>query len=320
MKLLIEMLQWKRPGSSDFATKMFADKYLRPVFGAPDDFGNFVHIIKDGDVEPDLCFTAHYDTVHSNGGFQDVEIIKDVVSVPDSDCLGADCTTGIYLILEMIDAGIPGVYVIHADEESGCKGSRALVASEPDWLFNLNAVISFDRYGDTSVVTHQMGARTASDNFARSFASALDLPTLTPDSSGVYTDSNEYADVVPECTNISVGYYNQHTSRETQDLVFLEQLRLSLLNADWSKIVIERDPSITEFKDRSPYESGWYFSDEDRDYYSKIWEKDDLLELILAAPEALAEFFYARNITAAELAEEAGIDSSLYLSKYLERG
>ena len=52
-----------------------------------------------------------------------------------SSCLGADCTTGIWLIMNMIEAKvIEGVYVIHAAEEVGCKGSRALVADDPEWL------------------------------------------------------------------------------------------------------------------------------------------------------------------------------------------
>ena len=92
------------------------------------------------------------------------------------------------------------MYVVHAAEESGCIGSGALVKSNPYWLTHIDAVISFDRYGDNSVITHQMGRRTASDDFARSFADALDLPQLVADTGGSYTDSNEYADKVPECT------------------------------------------------------------------------------------------------------------------------
>lgn len=321
MELLLEMLQWKRPGTGDFATAMFAEKYLRPVFGAPDEYGNYVRIVKgDNEPQPNLCFAAHYDTVHHEGGFQKVEVINNVVSLKDkedSNCLGADCTTGIFLILEMIEAGISGVYVIHADEESGCQGSGALVKSEPEWMFHVDAVISFDRYGEDSIITHQMGIRTASDTFAKSFADMLGIPSLKPDSGGVYTDSNEYAEIVSECTNISVGYYKQHSKFETQDLVFLERLREALLNADWSKLVFARDPSITEF-DRYDNKYDWW-EDERTGMQKEIWEKQDLLELILAAPEDLADFFYNRNITAAELAEEAGIDPSLYLSQYLKR-
>ena len=318
MEQLLKMLQWKRPGG-DTATKVFADTYLQPVFGEPDSFGNYIATVsnKDGS-HPNLCFTAHYDTVHSEGGFQELTIKDDVVT-SDADCLGADCTTGIWLCLEMISSGIPGVYVIHADEESGCKGSSALVRSNPDWFVYLDAVISFDRFGTKSVITHQCGSRTASDAFACSFANAVNMHELLPDSTGVYTDSNEYADVVSECTNISVGYYAQHTKSESQDLNFAMYLRDSLINADWSKLVFERDPKVIELDSYS----GMFGSDRIYDYEDsmadQLWAKQDIIDLLTGYPEELAEMFYNNGISADYLAEEAGIDSQGYLSRYIER-
>ena len=316
MDKLLTMLRWKRPSGNDLATKMFGEVFLEPVMGKPDEFGNYTHIIK-GEVQPNLCFTAHYDTVHRDGGFQEIEVKNDTVTAVDSDCLGADCTTGIYLILEMIAAGIPGVYVIHADEEIGCRGSGAIVESEPVWLSLIDAVISFDRLGENSVVTHQMGQRTASDAFAKSFADALSMPKLRPDSGGVYTDSNEYANVVSECTNISVGYYCQHSSSESQDLVHLKELRDALIDADWSKLVFERDPSASSYDDEY-IGRGWYRSDGPDDM-RELWEKYDLKELLIEFPEEIAEYMYDCGITASELAQEAGVESSAYIDRYLER-
>lgn len=315
MKQLKEMLQWKRPGSGDMATKFFAERYLTPVFGEPDESGNYILTVNNSDGSaPNLCFTAHYDTVHSEGGFQSITEEDNVIYVEDSDCLGADCTTGLWLCLEMISEFIPGVYVIHADEESGCIGSSNLVASKPSWLDTVDAVISFDRMGDTSVVTHQMGRRTASDTFAKSFAEALNMPELKPDNGGVFTDSNEYADVVSECTNISVGYYKQHTSNEFQDVVFLQHLRDSLINADWSKLVFCRDASVdNEYAEYTGYSS--YSRSEIRD----MWELDDLYQLVSEHPTELSDWFHDQGITAEEIAREAGIDYSRYVSGYLGR-
>jgi hypothetical protein len=219
----------------------------------------------------------------------------------------------------MINANIPGVYVVHADEEVGCKGSSALVRSDPDWLRQIDAVISFDRYGTKSIITHQCGSRTASDNFAGSLANALNMTDLLPDPTGVYTDSNEYADVVSECTNVSVGYYNQHSKSESQDLDYLMHLRDSLLAADWSSLVFERDPKVVELDSyMGGSYSGWYDKDDDLEH--SMWAKQDLLDLILNYPEELAELFYNRGISAADLCEEASIDSNEYLSRYIERG
>lgn len=239
---LIEMLKWMRPEGSS-TQKYFCKIYLEPTFGMPDKHGNYIHIVNEADgSHPVVCFTAHHDTVHREQGKQNVVLSGDIASAVDSSCLGADCTTGCWLILGMIDAKIPGVYVIHAGEEVGCKGSAALVKDHPVWLDKIKAVISFDRKGTESVITHQMGRRTASDAFAVSFAEALGMNSLRPDTTGAYTDSNEYQHIVSECTNISVGYYGQHTPKETQDVYFAYELLDALCNADWSKLVFERDP------------------------------------------------------------------------------
>jgi hypothetical protein len=286
--MLVEMLKYKRPSDS-WSEEEFCRKYIEPVFGEADEFGNYIHTVYNkiprGLVQPNVCFTAHYDTVHRLPGMQNVVVTGDIVSVVGSDCLGADCTTGVWLILGMIEAKVPGVYVIHYGEESGCIGSGNLVASKPHWLEHIEAVISFDRKGEESIITHQMGVRTASDAFALSLADALDMPNLRPDPTGSYTDSNEYIDLVSECTNLSVGYLNQHTSKETQNLYFAEQLLDSLINADWSKLVFERDPTSY---------SNYY----DDDYgqvrtrprgQGKRGNVEDLGDLIWDFPDELAE-------------------------------
>lgn len=316
MKLLMEMLKWKRPGG-DIATEMFAKIYLEPVFGKPDEYGNYItKVCNEDGSNPNLCFTAHYDTVHKDGGFQ--ELLDDGLFVRSAsqDCLGADCTTGIWLCLEMLKSGIPGYYVIHADEESGCIGSGSIVRDSASWLGDLDAVISFDRMGTDSVITHQCGLRTASDEFAKSFADAVNMPELKPDPYGVYTDSNEYRGIVPECTNISVGYYKQHTKDEHQDLIFARKLRDSLLSADWSKLVIARDPNVVEdYYDRPGGRYPYYDGDT-----PDLWAQQDLYDLIVSYPEEVAAWLYDSGVTDAELAQEAGIDKADFVSRYLERG
>ena len=118
MHSYIEMLRYMRPDGHD-CTKAFAERFLQPIFGDPDDYGNYTLIIGD---KPNISFMSHYDTVHSDGGFQTVSVDGDIVT-SDADCLGADCTTGIYIMLNMIEARVPGVYVVHAAEEIGCLGS-----------------------------------------------------------------------------------------------------------------------------------------------------------------------------------------------------
>ena len=322
MYSLIEMLRYKRPQGTQTQDE-FCERFLEPHFGLPDRHGNYILSIGE---TPTLCFASHHDTVHRTEGLQQLVVTSNVVSVADtaiSSCLGADCTTGVWLMLGMIEAGIEGVYVVHAAEEVGCVGSSALVKDNPYWLTGIDAVISFDRYGDTSVITHQMGKRTASSEFATSFADALDLPQLIADPNGSYTDSNEYADVVPECTNISVGYYGQHGVNETQDLEFADLLMYKLCAADWSKLVIARDPSLYE----SQYEDDNYWSKNWSRLYDEVsspdmsddYDRESIISLIENNTCAVADMLIKMGMTADLLAEEVGVDDSRYINDYINR-
>lgn len=314
MRNYFQMIRWMRPSGSP-ALELFNEIYLEPIFGKPDEFGNFIKTInnKDGS-SPNLCFTAHSDTVHCEGGIQDLVAEGNYIHSVGDDCLGADCTTGIWLILEMIHAKVPGVYVIHADEEIGCIGSGKLVKSRPVWIDHIDAVISFDRKGVDSIVTHQLGIRTASDAFAKSFALAIDMPEMKPDSGGVYTDSNEYIDVVGECTNISVGYMAQHTKSECQDIGFLVELRDHLIDADWSKLVFSRQPMEYDEFDYTGFRSKF-----DSKYSDYNPEKDIIYDIVLAHPEDIAEYLYNLGFSSDTIADELGFDQSSYVSKFLEQ-
>ena len=290
-KSYVNLLTYKRPSESD-AARDFGLKYLQPVMGDPDDFGNYYFTIQDTDGKiPKVMWTAHYDTVHRDEGRQVVEVVGTKVQLPsssESSCLGADCTTGVWLILEMIKAGVAGHYAIFADEEIGCLGSRAFVAGNANWLpYAIDAVISFDRMGTKDIITHQCDKKTASDGFAWSLAAILGT-NHEPDPTGIYTDSNEFLSVVSECTNISVGYDRQHTKKETQDMTFLLKLRDKLIAADWSALHIERDCSITE----------WYTYD-NTSYNSRTWgegyvrqktsDRARLVEMMKEDPESVAD-------------------------------
>ena len=306
MHSLVEMLKYRRPQGSKTQSK-FCKRFLEPVFGKADHNGNYVLAIGDS---PSVMFTAHHDTVHTKDGFQIVSVSGDIVTTQDKDsnCLGADCTTGIWLILGMIENKVPGLYVIFAAEESGCVGSRAMAQENPDYLQGVQSCISFDRKGQESIVTHQMGLRTASDSFAVSLSQVLGMPCLRPDPTGVYTDSESLAHIIPECTNISVGYLAQHTKQESQDLFFADCLLESLVKTDWQSLVIERDP-VESFEGESywrGFDSG--FSGRGN---SNLQE---LEKLVHEYPDAIAELLDSYGMTPDDIYQELGL-----ASEYLER-
>ena len=302
--MLLEMLEYMRPEGSE-AQKEFCERFLEPLMGKPDAHGNYTLIIGD---KPRVSFMAHHDTVHRVGGKQKLELTSDNLIFSDANCLGADCTTGVWLITEMIKAKIEGVYVVHAGEEVGCVGSSALVKERPAWIKHVDAAISFDRKGMSSIITHQMGMRTASEAFAKSFAEAVNLDMVSDDG-GSYTDSNEYAYVISECTNISVGYYNQHTKNEYQDLDFAYILRDALIQADWSKLVFKRDPSVLEYADYYGNTSTGGFRRFTSDYFwngsSSTGPLADLTDAVADYPETVAAILHELGYDAYDILDAA---------------
>ena len=64
------------------------------------------------------------------------------------------------------------------------------------------------------------------------------------DPTGSFTDTANYTDYIPECTNLSVGYYNAHSGNEEQDLKFVREFRDALIKVDWNKVVVKREPGV----------------------------------------------------------------------------
>ena len=165
--------------------------------------------------------------------------------------LGADDKLGCYIMCRMIEEGIPGLYVFHHGEECGAIGAKWLAKNKPECVKDIDYCVAFDRqdYGD--VITSQTGGRCCSDEFADALCGELNK-NLPPKqqmskSSGVFTDSASYTSLIPECTNISVGYKRQHTSSEKFDLEWLERMLIpAVFIVNWSKLPVKRDPKARE--------------------------------------------------------------------------
>jgi hypothetical protein len=63
------------------------------------------------------------------------------------------------------------------------------------------------------------------------------------DPTGVFTDSANFIDLIPECTNISVGYFNEHTHQEMENMTFLEKLCKASVACDWAGMTVHRKMS-----------------------------------------------------------------------------
>lgn len=247
LKKIREMLTYKRHHES--ATEMaFIRRYIDVVPGMlHDEFGN--RFIDIGRGKSRVMWSAHTDTVHPSGGegFQKVCVNDDghlaLAKGEYARCLGADDGAGVFILLELIYQQKPGLYVFHRGEEKGRLGSKFIAENYPGLLANIDYCIAFDRKSYGSVITHQRGRRTCSQGFVNDLARMMDGELyLEADDGGSYTDSATYDEIIPECTNISVGYDRQHTSSETLDTDYLFAVCSAFItNFDETKLSVHQE-------------------------------------------------------------------------------
>jgi hypothetical protein len=102
----------------------------------------------------------------------------------------------------------------------------------------------------------------------------------------VYTDTAEFVDIIPECTNISVGYNSEHSQQESLNIVHFELLATAVLRVEWDKLPTERDPTVPEYK-TTKYDTGltnwWQTYDTNNSAHNRqvdskyfgTWQDDD---------------------------------------------
>lgn len=240
-----------------------------------DNHGNYFYKIG----ESKTVFASHFDTACKDSTSVIHVIEGDIIKTDGKTILGADDKAGVAVMLYMIKNNIPGLYYFFIGEEVGCVGS-GLASRYGDFKGKYDRMISFDRRGTGSVITHQSSVRCCSDEFANQLAKELNKSGLKyeTDDNGIYTDSAEFVDVIPECTNLSVGYYREHTHTEIQNIKHLEKLAQACLLVNWENLVTKRDMTKTEYKFWSwnpNRTSGW----RDRDWNSsKYGEYDDFYD------------------------------------------
>ena len=201
--------------------------------------------------ESRTVFASHLDTVCREQTSVTHTFDGDLIKTDGKTTLGADDKAGVTVLLHLMRNKIPGLYYFFIGEEVGCIGS-GLAAKSGDFNGKYDRIISFDRRDVGSVITYQSSSRCCSDAFADALALQLNKSgyglSYKKDEGGVYTDSAEFVDIIPECTNLSVGYYKEHTVNESQNIKHLEKLAEACLKVDWENLPTKRDPSKTEYK------------------------------------------------------------------------
>lgn len=211
-----------------------------------DMFGNIWSIQHPG--KP--CFVSHCDTVMSSplGYHSPLIIERGVVSREGDYILGADDRAGVNIILNH-KHHINFVFTV--DEEIGCLGAQHLAKNE-DFILDCEDITFFcelDRKGSCDCLGNIHGY--CDEELATKICDVLNYK----DTWGILTDIDEFIDIC-QGVNISVGYYEQHTTKEY--LVLEEWEYINSMIPEINKIEIEP----RTYENDELYNYGTYWGDE----------------------------------------------------------
>ena len=210
-----------------------------------DGYGNALIKVNNSDGSPSkTLWSCHTDSVHRKAGIQTVHYnpLDDKFSTPDGSCLGGDDNSGTYVLLELLREEVPGLYIFHRAEEVGGCGSSWIAKNCEEMLGEYDRALAFDRKDIHSIITHQGSTRCCSEKFSKDLAAKLGMNHRS-DSTGSFTDTANYDHIIPECTNMSVGYFSAHSARETQLLNYIIELKDAFISIDCESLITDRNPN-----------------------------------------------------------------------------
>lgn len=239
---------------------MYYKNYMEPLidFKCYRNGENFYHIVGDGSDKTLFC--AHLDTASKIGQPIDHEFEGCNIFTRSNTILGADDKAGVMVMIYLIQQQVPGTYYFFAGEECGRIGSIQ-AAKDITFFSKFDRAIQYDRRGYGSIITDQWGGPCCSDMFCDALAGEFRRENLKfeSDPTGSYTDTASFMEIIPECTNISIGYFGEHTTHEHININYAWQVARASANINWDLLPVERDPK----KSYSKYSSRYHGNDDD---------------------------------------------------------
>lgn len=209
-----------------------------------DESGNY--FIKIG--ESDTLFTSHLDNYCEKKEKINHIIEGNIIKTDGKTILGGDNKAGVVTLLYMISKNIPGTYYFFLGEEpilsGGCWGSTQLVNKNSELLKKFKRAIAFDRKMTGSIITRQMAQECCSDDFADALVEEFSKQgvSMQKDKTGYYTDTGNFIELIPECTNISIGVWNEHHTNEFVDITYTQKIAEAACRINWENLPTTREP------------------------------------------------------------------------------
>ena len=215
-----------------------------------DEYGNYFVIVGHSET----LFVSHLDNaVNQKLKVTKKTVIEDGKEIVKTDgftILGADDKTGVVIMVNMILNKVPGNYYFFIGEEVGCIGSLLYYKEKKELLSSFKRCVAFDRKGYGSIIVRQKGEYGCSLEFTKALSNEFKKNNMDfkPDLYGVGTDSASFFGIIPECVNLSVGYFDEHTYDERQDIDYMIEMCGATVNINWEKLPTVRIPKNWDTK------------------------------------------------------------------------
>lgn len=252
-----------------------------------DEYGNIHMEVNVGNGEGAIVhLNSHMDTV--SGVREDKVINNDsgvyTAMLPDGTrgILGADDRAGIATILTILffPPTFNGKFRVsfYKEEEIGCVGSTN---SDKSVLKDVDLAITFDRRGNSDIVVGCWGQAFASNAVADWLESVSNENGFGFSATeGGISDACTVSEQGVNSVNLSVGYYNEHTTSEY--LVFselyntLEFAKCAISEINTAKDTFGSVPSTNDWSSAGSYSSGTYYNQyNDSPLYSPLGFYDE---------------------------------------------
>lgn len=244
-ELFLKLTEYTIP----FGDESKLEKYL-PTGYKKDSVGNYYYEVGNSQT----LFTSHLDTYSKE--YEKVNHVIDEkdpykIKTDETTILGGDNKLGCSILIGMIQKGIPGTYYFFLGEEpilsGGCYGSKEALKSNPEFFKKFKRTIAFDRRMYGSIVVRQMGRMCCSIDFAKKIAEEFNIRGIKWDQEGgygYYTDTAVFMDVIPECTNISAGGFDEHYKTEWVDLNYTWEVFKAAIDMNWESLPTVRNLEV----------------------------------------------------------------------------
>ena len=269
---IYELLRRNQDGTSDYVKAKLEE--LNIIYSV-DEYGNIFCL----DNENSPLLSAHMDTVRKEEDF----CIGAFLTESENDrifsggILGGDDKCGVYIILKVLESGRKVNFIFSRDEETGCKGIKALVKTNSyaekkditDKIKDCLWCLVLDRRSNSDIICEKNNYGTK--KFEEALEKISDEGSFGYKSAtGLCSDADTIRDYI-STANISVGYYSPHSQKEyilKSDLEKAYNYTLAVIDNLKEKFEPAEYRPKYSYSNNNYYNNSRYYYD---DYYSHYY-------------------------------------------------